>query len=105
MLPNLIVKKDNITVLNQFLGLNKGLHISETEFEDMKNMSNDYFPVIANRKKRGIIRDFVKPLGMLGGSKLSYIDAEIVEGVETDTTMQRKGKYYLLRLKTQSLKK
>lgn len=84
MLPNLIVKKDNITVLNQFLGLNKGLHISETEFEDMKNMSNDYFPVIANRKKRGIIRDFVKPLGMLGGSKLSYIDAEIVEGVETD---------------------
>lgn len=84
-LPKLKATRDNISVTSQFLGINKGLHINESEFEDMKNMSNDYYPVITNRKKRGVIRTLNKPLGFLGGEKLVYIDAIFDEdGNETD---------------------
>ena len=73
-LPVLKNKKENITVQNSFLGINKGLHISENEFEDMVNMTNDYFPVLGNRKKRGFVRNLSKPQGICGGDKLVYVD-------------------------------
>ena len=43
------------TVLNtqQFLGLNRGLSISDGEMADMLNMSCDNFPVLSTRQKRG----------------------------------------------------
>lgn len=74
MLPEIKSTKDNVTVLNAFLGINKGLHGQESEFEDMTNMTLDYYPVLANRKKRGLISTFTKPMGILGGSKLAYVD-------------------------------
>lgn len=73
-LPKLISKKDQLQVVQQFQGVNKGLHISEGEFSDMKNMSNDYFPVLGTRKKRGIINTLTKPMGICGGDTLIYVD-------------------------------
>lgn len=66
--------KDNVNVVNAFLGVNKGLHIGENEFSDMSNMTNDYYPVLSTRKKRGIIMDLHKPQAMMGGRYLTYID-------------------------------
>lgn len=74
MLPELNIKSSNVTLLNTFLGVNKNLQIQDAEFSDMKNITNDYFPVIANRKKRGVMDKMTKPQGMLGGSCLSYVD-------------------------------
>lgn len=74
MLPNLKASRDNVTMVNTFLGLNKGPVIKETEFSDMRNMTNDYYPVMASRKQRGLIRRLTKPQGILGGKYLSYVD-------------------------------
>ena len=73
-LPKLISKKDQLQVVQQFQGINKGLHIADNEFEDMQNMTNDYYPVLSTRKKRGIITELTKPMGICGGDRLAYVD-------------------------------
>ncbi len=73
-LPQLQTTKDNITAVSQFMGINKGLRISDAEFEDMKNMTNDYYPVLSNRKKRGLLNPMTKPMGVSGGKCLAYVD-------------------------------
>ena len=73
-LPQLTYKTDKLSVTNAFGGLNKGLSIPENEFEDMQNMTNDYYPVFGNRKRRGIITTLTKPMGFCGGENLSYVD-------------------------------
>lgn len=66
--------KEKAEVVNHFLGLNKGLNIGAGEFAAMHNMTNDYYPVFGNRKKRGILGSFTKPMGVVGGDKFSYVD-------------------------------
>ena len=96
MLPTLNVKKDKLSVITQFAGLNRGQHISENEFEDMQNMTNDYFPVFANRRKRGIIDTLTNPMGVVGGEKLGYVDdndlyydgTKVLELAETNVERQ-----------------
>lgn len=74
MLPQLNKKSSSITMLNTFLGVNKNLSILDAEFSDMRNITNDYYPVIANRKQRAIVGTLTKPQGILGGRYLSYVD-------------------------------
>lgn len=78
VLPQMVkpsnLSKERTEVVNSFLGINKGLNIPVNEFEDMKNMTNDYYPVFGNRKKRGLIKQFTNPMGLCGGDKLSYVD-------------------------------
>lgn len=73
-LPDLAQTNDRITMINSFMGLNKNPQIGENEFSDMKNITNDFFPTIGTRKRRGIIRSFTDLRGMLGGDVLSYVD-------------------------------
>lgn len=76
-LPEMVSNKsnrENVVVQNAFLGINRGLHIADNEFGDMFNMTNDYFPVFSNRKKRGIINQLTNPQGVCGGAKLAYVD-------------------------------
>lgn len=77
MLPVLKQTKatqDKLNVITQFGGVNFGLQIGDNECEDMVNMTNDFFPVLANRRKRGIITTLEKPMGVCGGDKLAYVD-------------------------------
>ncbi len=74
VLPQLQTTKDNITAVSQFMGVNKGLRISDAEFSDMLNMTNDYYPVFSNRRKRGVLESLKKPMGMCGGKHLAYVD-------------------------------
>ena len=90
MLPNIVSNKNNqerINVVNSFLGINKGLHIADSELEDMKNMTNDYYPTLATRKKRGIMGQLTNPLGICGGDRLVYVDDDVlyVDGDEVLT--------------------
>lgn len=73
-LPKLTYKTDNLSVINAFSGLNKALSISENEFADTFNMTNDYYPVFGNRKRRGIISTLTNPMGFCAGENLSYVD-------------------------------
>lgn len=73
-LPRLNARAEGVTVLSQFLGVNKNYSIQDAQFADMTNLTNDYFPVLANRKKRGIISSLTNPQGFLGGKYLAYVD-------------------------------
>lgn len=73
-LPSINSYSDTISMISQFGGLNKNLQINEYEFADMTNITNDYYPVLANRMRRGLIRTLTNPQGFLGGNKLCYVD-------------------------------
>lgn len=72
--PTLIVKQKSRQMLDSFLGYNHNLRISESEFYDMQNMTSDYYPVLAPRKKRGVYKDGVKATGLIAKDKLCYVD-------------------------------
>ena len=74
MLPEIKARPDKINLINAFRGINKNLYVRDDEFAEMKNMTNDYYPVLANRRKRGIIKTLDKPQGALGGRFLAYVD-------------------------------
>lgn len=75
-LPNLTRKgsMDTVNMISQFAGLNMNERINEAECFDMKNLTTDMFPVLATRKKRGIIKTLEKPQGIIGGRYLGYVD-------------------------------
>lgn len=52
-LPDLPAWDHSVLNTQQFLGLNRGLSISDGEMADMLNMSCDNFPVLSTRQKRG----------------------------------------------------
>ena len=77
MLPALTTTKatkEKLSYITKFGGYNAGLQIEDNEFNDMQNMTNDYYPVFANRKKRGIVNTLTAPQGVAGGDKFSYVD-------------------------------
>lgn len=73
MLPELMRKQDAVTMQNTFLGVNLNLQPSDQEFADMKNMTNDYFPVLGNRRKYNIGSDLLDCKALCGGEFLAYI--------------------------------
>ena len=72
--PILNVKSNSRQMLDAFLGYNHNLRIGDSEFYDMKNMTSDYYPVLAPRTQRGIYRDGVKANGLIVKDKLCYVD-------------------------------
>lgn len=71
-------------VTNVFLGYNRNPEIGEgsnnvspqssLEFYDMKNLTSDYFPMLANRKKRGIVKHLTSPGGLIAKEAIAYVD-------------------------------
>lgn len=85
-LPQLGIKADQVTMVNAFAGLNKNPTISDQEFSEMENITNDYYPALGNRAERGVIgtKDNKgimtgRLLAFLGGDKLSYVVYKTVD--------------------------
>lgn len=57
-----------------FKGYNHNYKITDGEFYDTKNITSDYYPVLATRKKRGIVRTLNEPAGITGREELAYVD-------------------------------
>lgn len=74
MLPRLTSTKDRVTMIQDFLGLNKNTRISDQEFASLININNDQSPILAARKKRGYVSTLYRPQGILGGRYLSFVD-------------------------------
>lgn len=53
-LPELATIKSSVATINAFEGINDNVYIPEGYFKDMKNMTSDYYPALANRKKRDV---------------------------------------------------
>ena len=77
--PTLNVKQKDRQMTDAFLGYNHNLRISDSEFYDMKNMTSDYYPVLAPRKKRGFFGDPGKVSGLIDKDGLCWtFDSEFV---------------------------
>ena len=72
--PTLYVKQKSRQMSDAFLGYNHNLRISDSEFYDMKNMTSDYYPVLAPRKNRGVYKDGVNATGLIAKDSLCYVD-------------------------------
>ena len=72
--PILSVKQKSRQMSEAFLGYNHNLRIGDNEFYDMKNMTSDYYPVLAPRKKRGVYKTDVNATGLIAKDELCYVD-------------------------------
>ena len=72
--PTLYVKQKSRQMADAFYGYNHNLRISDSEFYDMKNMTSDYYPVLAPRNNRGVYKDGIRANGIIAKDKLCYVD-------------------------------
>lgn len=73
--PRLNTRSTKKDITDTFRGYRRALKIGSGEFFDMKNLTSAYYPMLANRKKRGIVKALEAPQGMAAKEKLAYIDA------------------------------
>lgn len=94
-MPYFPTLKENYTeqlVIDEFHGYNHNLKIGDGEFYDMQNLTSSYFPLLANRQKRGTVARLGAPSALLGKSKPVYIDgSEIYYGGENITSYLTAG--------------
>lgn len=92
-----------------FGGYNHQISCEEGQFFDMKNMTSRYFPVLSPRQKRGIVKSFVNPQGILDKEELLWVDdgklyvngkESITKGVkftdDTPKTLAKMGAYVII---------
>ena len=72
--PTLNVKQKSRQMADAFRGYNHNLRIGDTEFYDMKNMTSDYYPVLAPRGRRGVYVDSGKVNSLIAKDKLCYVE-------------------------------
>ena len=78
---------------DSFRGYNHNLKIDEGEFYEMENLTYSYYPLLANRGKRGIVSSLNEPRGMLAKAKLAYIDGSKLyyDGLDISSYLEAKG--------------
>ena len=92
-----------------FGGYNHQISCDEGQFFDMKNMTSNYFPVLSPRQKRGIVKTFTNPQGILDKEDIWWIDNKVLykngepinlEGVtftnESPKTLAKMGAYIII---------
>ena len=76
--PTLNVKQKSRQMSDAFLGYNHNLRIGDSEFYDMKNMTSDYYPVLAPRKQRGEFAStgIIAASGLIAKERLCYVSGK-----------------------------
>ena len=74
LLPELAYEYTEREVTDEFRGYNHNLKIADGEFFDTENLSSAFFPLLANRKKRGRITGLTAPQALLAKEHLAYVD-------------------------------
>lgn len=82
--PTIPEIKQTQVITNTFLGYNRNLEVGEgsnnvkpvsgLEFYDMTNLTSSFYPLLANRGKRGTVSQLTEPSALVGKSQLAYID-------------------------------
>ncbi len=73
--PNLKRSRGTRMVVDAFAGYNHQLRIGEGQFYETKNLSADYYPMLANRHKRGILsQSFTKLQAIIAKDALFWVD-------------------------------
>ena len=72
--PKLKALEPSRQMVDVFKGYNHNLRIGDGEFFDMKNMTSDYYPVLAPRGERGVYASPTLPTGLIAKDSLCYVD-------------------------------
>lgn len=72
--PTLPAQSRSRDLVEVFRGYNHNLRISDGEFFDMKNMTSDYYPVLAPRGRRGVYASPENTQGILAKDAVCYVD-------------------------------
>lgn len=93
--PKLKELETDRQIVDTFRGYNHNLRIGEGEFFDMKNMTSDYYPILAPRGKRGVYAAPGAPGGMIAKDALCYVDGTefVVNGYPVDMGLSTAEKY------------
>ena len=75
LLPEMAYEYVEREVTDEFRGYNHNLKIADGEFFHTQNLTSTYYPLLANRKKRGRITGLTAPQGLLAKEKLAYVDS------------------------------
>lgn len=74
-LPTLPVQQTTREMTDIFAGYNHQPKIADGEFYDMENLSSDYYPLLSNRQRRGLVLRSEKLQGIAEMSdKLAYVE-------------------------------
>ena len=92
--PTLNVKQKSRQMSDAFLGYNHNLRIGDSEFYDMKNMTSDYYPILAPRKQRGIYKDGVNATAIIGRDLVA--EDPVVDAILTDEVCYVDGTAFVM---------
>nr|DAI53659.1 MAG TPA: stabilization protein [Caudoviricetes sp.] len=97
-LPSLDYEYSDRSVTDTFAGYNHKLKIADGEFYDTRNLTSEYYPLLAERRKRGLVKQLTAPGGLLGKEKLAYVDNGVLyyDGEATDLTGLTPGEKQLV---------
>lgn len=73
-LPRVPISPQSKDTVETFYGYNHHLKIRRGEMYDTLNLSTRDFPMLATRKRRGMVRKLTKPQGLLAKDKLLWVD-------------------------------
>lgn len=77
-LPELAQTATQSLYTQAFLGYNALPRINDGEFANMKNLTSDQYPMMSTRKRRGVVREYENPRGMIAKAQLCVIDGDRV---------------------------
>jgi len=73
--PKLNTRSSSRVVVDSFRGYNHNQRIQDGEFYETKNLTTQYFPMLANRKKRGRLnKSFTKLQAIIAKDALYWVD-------------------------------
>ena len=93
--PKLKVQQSSRDMVDVFRGYNHNLRIGEGEFYDMKNMTSDFYPVMAPTKPRGLyVSSPGLTSGMIAKDALCYVDGSefVINGYHIDMELSNEPK-------------
>ena len=72
--PSLNPLPTTVRMIDTFRGYNHNEKIRDGEWYDTQNITTKYYPMFANRAKRGTVHQLANGQGMLAKEKLAYVD-------------------------------
>ena len=73
-LPTIGVQATTPVMTDAFYGYNHKLKIRDGEFFNTENLTVEHFPLLASRKKRGIVRSIRNPGGLIEKDALCTVE-------------------------------
>lgn len=95
---NILGKQREMTV--EFRGLNQTFAVGDGEFADMKNITAANYPVLTPRLKRGFIKNFENPQGLIDKDKMVWVENDhlYMNGKEVGELEQGAGERQLVNM-------